>query len=68
MTDKIYIKKIVVGTPIKRVTSGAFSIENLSGVDVSATESDGSILAWKSSASKFVTTNLNLFPHSFKQI
>ena len=58
MTDKIYIKKIVVGTPIKRVTSGAFSIENLSGVDVSATESDGSILAWKSSASKFVTTNL----------
>ena len=49
MTDKIYIKKIVVGTPIKRVTSGAFNIENLSGVDVSATESDGSILAYKSS-------------------
>ena len=46
MTDKIYIKKIVVGTPIKRVTSGAFNIENLSGVDVSATESDGSILAY----------------------
>ena len=58
MTDKIYIKKIVVGTPIKRVTSGAFNIENLSGVDVSATESDGSILAFKSSTSKFVTTNL----------
>ena len=58
MTDKIYIKKIVVGTPIKRVTSGAFNIENLSGVDVSATESDGSILAYKSSTSKFVTTNL----------
>jgi len=45
MTSKIIVKKVVVGTPIKTVTAGAFSISNLAGVDVALNESDGSILA-----------------------
>jgi len=58
MTDKIIVKKVVVGTPIKKVTAGAFSISNLAGVDVSATESDGSILAYNKLTSKWEITNL----------
>ena len=58
MTDKIIVKKVVVGTPIKKVTAGAFSITNLAGVDVSATESDGSILAYNKLTSKWEVTNL----------
>jgi hypothetical protein len=34
--SKILVKKVVVGTPIKTVTSGAFAITNLGGVDVTA--------------------------------
>ena len=56
--EKIILKKISVGVPIKRVTSGAFSIGNLSGVDVSGTESDGSILAYNNSTGKYEITNL----------
>ena len=58
MTDKIIVKKVVVGTPIKKVTAGAFSITNLAGVDVSATESDGSILAYNKLTGKWEVTNL----------
>ena len=58
MADKIIVKKVVVGTPIKRVTAGAFSIGNLAGVDVTATESDGSILAYNKLSGKWETTNL----------
>ena len=59
MSEKIYIKKIVVGTPIKRVTAGAFSIDNISGVDVtSEVESDGSILAYRSSTGNYEVTKL----------
>ena len=59
MSEKIYIKKIVVGTPIKKVTAGAFSIDNISGVDVtSEVESDGSILAYRSSTDKYEITKL----------
>ena len=58
MTDKIRIKKIKVGTPVKRVTAGSFAITNLGGVDVSASESDGSIIAYKSSTGKYEVTNL----------
>ena len=58
MSDKIIVKKVVVGTPIKRVTAGAFSIGNLAGVDVTATESDGSILAYNKLSGKWEITNL----------
>ena len=56
--DKIILKKIIVGTPVKRVTSGAFSIDNLSGVNTDTTESDGSILAYKSSTGNYEVTAL----------
>ncbi len=56
--ETIRIKSVKVGTPIRRVSAGSFSIENLSGVDVTATESDGSILAYKSSTDKYEVTNL----------
>ena len=59
MSEKIYIKKIVVGTPVKKVTAGAFSIDNIAGVDVtSEVESDGSILAYRSSTDKYEITKL----------
>ena len=58
MTEKIVVKKVVVGTPVKRVTAGSFSITTLGGVDVTRTESDGSILAYKSSTNAYEITNL----------
>ena len=58
MTEKIVVKKVVVGTPVKRVTAGSFSITTLGGVDVTRTESDGSILAYKSSTDAYEITNL----------
>jgi hypothetical protein len=56
--DKIILKKIIVGTPVKRVTSGAFSIDNLSGVNTDTTESDGSILAYRPSTDDYEVTAL----------
>ena len=57
--DKIVLKKIVVGTPIKRVTSGAFSIDNISGVNTAfGTESDGSFLAFRTSTGNYEPTDL----------
>ena len=56
--DKIILKKIIVGTPVKRVTSGAFSIDNLSGVNTDTTESDGSILAYRPSTNDYEVTAL----------
>ena len=58
MTSKIIVKKVVVGTPIKTVTAGAFSISNLAGVDVALNESDGSILAYKTSTGDYSVTQL----------
>ena len=47
------VKKVVVGTPVKRVTSGAFSISNLGGVDASGAV-EGSLLIYDATAQKFV--------------
>jgi|MDTC01.1.fsa_nt_gb hypothetical protein len=58
MAEKIIVKKVLVGTPLRRVTAGAFAITNLGGVDVSATESDGSILAYNKITQKYEVTNL----------
>jgi hypothetical protein len=58
MTEKIIVKKVVVGTPVKRVTAGSFSLTNLGGVDVTATESDGSILAYNPTTGNYEITNL----------
>ena len=45
--QKIVVKKIVVGTPIGRVTSGSLSIDNLTGVDTTG-EASGKVLAYLS--------------------
>jgi hypothetical protein len=58
VSDRIVVKKVIVGTPIKRVKSGAFELNNLGGVDVTATESDGSILAYNPTTSNYEVTNL----------
>lgn len=39
------VKKVVVGTPVKRVTSGAFNINNLAGV-VTTGAVNGSLLIY----------------------
>lgn len=49
------IKKIVVGTPVKRVTSGAFSINNLDGVNTTGA-TDGSLLIYNTAQSKWVAS------------
>jgi len=58
VSDRIVVKKVIVGTPIKRVKSGSFTLNNLGGVDVSATESDGSILSYNPTTSNYEVTNL----------
>ena len=58
MTEKIVVKKVIVGTPVKKVTAGSFAVTNLGGVDVTATESDGSILAFKKTSQNYEVTKL----------
>ena len=47
------IKKITVGVPIRGVTSGAFAITNLGGVDVTGV-GEGDMLVYDASQSKFI--------------
>lgn len=49
------VKKVIVGTPVKRVTSGEFSINNLDGVDTSGA-TNGSLLIYSSAQSKFLAS------------
>ena len=44
-TRKIVLKKVVVGTPIRSVTSGSFAIGNLGGVSITG-QSSGTLLAY----------------------
>ena len=39
------VKKVVIGRPVRTVTSGAFSITNLAGVDLTGV-TDGSLLVY----------------------
>ena len=50
--NKILVKKVVVGTPIATVTSGAFSINNLAGVNTTGAVS-GDLLAYNEATSKW---------------
>lgn len=50
------VKKVIVGTPVKRVTSGAFSINNIAGVDTTGAV-EGSILMYNTAQSKFIVSN-----------
>ena len=46
------VAKVVVGTPVKRVTSGAFSVSNLGGVDTTRAI-NGSVLVYNAATGKF---------------
>jgi len=53
MSQKIVVKKVKVGVPIKRVTSGAFSVNNLGGVSTEG-QTGGSLLIHDAGQAKFV--------------
>ena len=56
----VRVKKIIVGTPVKTVTAGNFSITNLGGVDIDTlSPTSGSILAYNTTTSKYATTNFS---------
>ena len=46
------VKKVVVGTPVRRVTSGAFSLNNLGGVDITGAV-NGSVLVYNGTSANF---------------
>ena len=52
----VRVKKLKVGTPVRRVTAGSFDISNLGGVDP-AGKTAGSILAYNASTTKWSTTD-----------
>ena len=49
------VKKVVVGTPVKRVTSGAFNVNNIIGIDTTGAE-NGSLLIYSTAVSKWVAS------------
>ena len=51
-----YIKKIVVGTPIKRVTSGSNSVDNLTGFNVTVASADSGSLLYLDSNNEFIAS------------
>lgn len=56
-----FVKKITVGTPIRAVTSGAFSINNIDGVEISGgalgSGDSGDILVYSASRDAYLNTN-----------
>lgn len=49
------VKKVVVGTPVRRVNSASTSLQNLSDVDA-VNPADGSLLIYNSGRNKWVAT------------
>jgi hypothetical protein len=49
------VKKVVVGTPVKRVTPGAFTIDTIGGVDT-AGATNGSLLIYSTATSKWMAS------------
>jgi hypothetical protein len=49
------VKKVTVGTPIRRVTAGAFDIKTIGSVDVTNL-SDGAMLVYNSTTENFEAT------------
>lgn len=47
------VKKIVIGTPVRKVSSGAFIISNLGGVDTTNAE-HGAVLVYDEAVEKFI--------------
>ena len=56
--SKTIVKKIVVGAPVRRVTSGAFSVDNLTGFDVSGKQ-DFDIFVYDSDQGVYVSSRLD---------
>lgn len=52
------IKRVIVGTPVRRVTAGAFVIDDVGGVDTTGA-TDGSILIYNSTTGLW-TASLDL--------
>ena len=52
------VKKVVVGTPVRRVTSGGFSINNIGGVNTAGAVT-GSLLIYNTTSDKW-EASLNL--------
>jgi hypothetical protein len=50
------VKKVVVGVPVKRVTSGVFNISNINGVDTTGAL-NGAILTYDASQAKWTAKN-----------
>jgi hypothetical protein len=50
------VKKVVVGRPVRRITSTSGSINNLAGVDTTGAQ-QGSVLVYDESSSSFNATN-----------
>lgn len=51
--SKTQVRQIVIGTPVRKVTSGAFVITNLGGVDTSGAQ-QGAVLVYDEASEKFV--------------
>lgn len=51
--SRTQVAKIVVGTPIKKVSAGAFTISNLGGVDATGAV-QGSVLVYDETVGKFI--------------
>lgn len=49
------VKKVVVGSPVRRVTSGAFNINNLGGIDTTGAV-NGSVLVYNGSTTSWTAT------------
>jgi len=49
------VKRVVVGTPVKRVTSGGFNINTISGVDTTGA-TEGSLLIYSTATSKWMAS------------
>jgi len=49
------VKQVTVGTPVKRVTSGSFNINNLSGVTTTGATT-GSLLIYNAATSMWVAS------------
>ena len=49
------VKKVVVGTPVRRVTAGSFNINNLGGVDITGAV-NGSVLVYNGTSANFEAT------------
>ena len=53
----IRVKKVKVGTPVRRVTAGSFGINNLGGVDTTG-QTAGSVLAYNATTTNYEPTTI----------